>query len=532
MEFSKITVYDYSKMQGVQEYTIMFEKIKLLAAATMVILAVSSSVPAKASPVVTDEKTLILQDMLRKEFGWYKTYAKIAGYELKSKKEIYVTNEEDFYSAVIPDVTITLLNTNKILHIGNIAVNFAQRNNDVWDAKVAIPNLITLNNIKDKIESNIRIGSQECGFSWVPSKKVYPQIQATFGDIEISNRGNKLAKIYIKEADVHSFLNVNVTNNWAGYNKNHTWKGQTSFGIKDLSITLDKNFSIDIDNIRNTTYFRQLSPLRIASNRITVKDEIADSSDGIKNNDATMVQRFAKLLPTDKESVNGFDISGVHIRKILHKGKKETDSIKLNIASLDNTFIGIKNGLFNMRGNMKFQGFEMTGFVREFDRLFPKSGAIAFESRNIPIKSLEKVLVDNLSAIMDKNGKDVFNRTGPKITNLLKDNRSYLYVRKSHLQNKDTNIRFSGNFTANPSAVYGLTANLNVAFDGLNDPQKTFQAFGEKPNIDMKTLAYAINMAAIATSKNSSGDGTIDNYKVKIYEDGAVEVNGRGFHSN
>jgi len=498
----------------------------------MVIFTLCNASSAKAAPVVTDEKNKFIQEMVTKEFEWYKTFAEMAGYKIKINGDICSKNDEDFYSVIIPDVSITVQNTNKILHIGNIAINLAQRNNEVWDAKIAVPNLITLNDVKDKIESNIKLGSQEFDLSWVPNKKLYPQIKATFGDIKVSSPKNKAVVMSIKEVDIHSFLNPNNTKNWVGISKSNTWKGQTSFGFKNVSVVLDKNFTIDIDNIRNTTYFKQINPFRIASNRMKIENDIVGEGDSLKKSDPTMLKRFSQLLPTDKESVNGFDISGVHIRKILHKDKKETDSIKLNIAAIDNTFVGIKDGLFNLRGNLKFQGFEMTGFVREYARLFPEQGAMAFDARNIPLMSLNKVLVDNISTIMDKNSKAIFNKTGPKLTSLLKETKSYLYVRKSHFQNKDTNIRVSGSFTASPTAAYGLTANTNIAFDGLDDPQKSFSVFGDKPNIDMKTLAYAINMAAIATSKSPVGDGTIDTYKVKIYENGEVEVNGRGFHSN
>ena len=102
----------------------MIKNFKLL---TVALLLIALSVPFSAkAKVITDESVFELHDMISKELKALKIYGNITGYEINLGGDIEITNNDTFYRAMLPNVSIYIRDLDKNINIGNIVDNIIQ----------------------------------------------------------------------------------------------------------------------------------------------------------------------------------------------------------------------------------------------------------------------------------------------------------------------------------------------------------------------------------------------------------------------
>jgi len=512
----------------------MIKNSKLFAAVVALFFLCSLPLCANASPVNTNESLYNLTNLVEKEFGWYQTLGKAYGYNLTIDGDIEVTDNDTFYKVLIPNVSIYIRDINKHLNIGNIIANMAQSGSNIWKVKFSIPNLVTITNEYGELETSINFEGQKLSLIWLPEYKIYPEFKAYIENLQIMSENSSNVSASIKSIDFKFGLNPNQTKDWAGINKTKSWGGKSLLEMSDIKAVLNKAFSVKLDKLVNRREYKQLNPMGVVNNRVTINKFIkAKEAEEVELNLLDSYNMFSSLIVEDQGTRNNLEISNLDVIKLSNsniENVRNSDGIILNRLQVSSSSTGIENGLFNSVNRIEFNNLSTSnGFTGDFTTIVPRNGVIPVSFRNIPARTLTKIAIDEMFRLADANLKPFYMRVYERIRPMMDDNSTYLSINNAQFKKDSADTQLSANLRINPHAVYKFSAGFSISFDGYDFVNSNLGYIAGEPYVDFNTLVSAFKPNTRTKNALPENFVSLGSYKVDILESGRVKVKNQAF---
>jgi len=513
----------------------MFKKFKLLIISITMAFSLTQATAAFSAPSPTGVDVDYLNHMILKEIKYLKNFTRAAGYDLEVPETIRIEDREDFYKIIIPNVSFALRDVKKTLNIGTIIMHMGKRSAEAWSAKLSIPDNLSITDEAEDIDTNISIGKQAISLTWVPDKNIYPELSIHFDDVAIKSEKSNAVAFSMKTFDMKSFLNLNHTKDWAGINKMREWNGKTVVSIDDLKGTLNKFFAIKANKIQTTINYNQVSPEAILNNRVLLSKYVS-SFDGEAFTAQDTLKAFASLTPTDKQyktviEAEGLDVVDIRTPTLVDRENSNFEdgvaksAVKLEKISANSEVTGLKDGLYNVISRIEFKGLDTNGVFADYNMIMPQQGVIPISMRSIPLRAVQKLLVDDVLEFTNgRNQLSFFDRFIEASKPFLREASSYASIRNMSIKNQASDIKLSANARLNPYSIYGFIANAELYFDGYPLLASNLREIAGNPNIELDTLIKAFSNRHYSREQIPDSYVSIASYNINVTEDGRITV--------
>jgi len=483
-----------------------------------------------------------LQKEVTDDLQWRSNMTKILDQGIVVDGKVAIEIRKDFYEVHMPH--LYMLNKQGKLDVGIITAEIVPGpQKGAWLIKQAsVPVSMTYYDNKNVAIAHITLGSQKFSGTWFPAQAMFPQIDSTFQNIQVTpvNASFLTAKITALKSL------IDLKDNGDG-----TWSGPADFGAAGLTVTLPGQDPVtaSIGKVASRNKYDHLD----MSQSLKMKD-LAEKAmkDGLPQTEDQKKEFIAKLLTKSPFTANGLDTTFEVGQFAMHDaGTKQQPRQDVTLDQL--TFAGQvannKQDRSKLLLKLDFSGLHATQVQPPFADLLPSKADAEIVLDNVPVSKLSDaffaILTDQATVNAAKDTKDTKDPMAQKVAQdevkkkladalalipgILQDAGASLAINNTFIQSSGLTSRVQGRFDASPDAKLGAAGKATVTFKGLDEYIEKTKAAAMRPGSDPHMMGFLLGLMAVqmkATADKSPDGISLRNLLIELRKNGDIVVNG------